>query len=858
MAQFVQDGVVYEDLGNGNVRVVGYADAPQGQPAPMTIGSPKPREPEKPQNIQRKDGSIVQVYADGTMNVLSGPVTETKGDPAKVRGTEEQRGKALQAFTDAAALRRIAADLRKRYEAGPGATKGIAGVQDFFPTEGNTGFDTAAQRARGYVKRSLGFTGGEGNVLAESEALYSPYLPNTSNWDGEILSKINALEQLAGDAERQATTILGGRPDAAGNIIPIQDTQQAPMLAPAGNIPPAGGSGPQGPDRSNPIPRGPVDPNFDPTGRLTLGTGRFATDRDKQVQQQLNAMLNSGATEEQLLQAITSTGYAPYYNLGKIREVVQYRDRGGKGAGFALPTTGERSAFEKGVNTALTWEDPYIGFSPGTAAASGVNALGAGTLEAIAPQAFDEMRANNPVSAFTGDVAGIVGATSAIGKIGAKVANRFAPQALTAGGRFGNVVRSVAPDAVYGAAYGGITEGDPLTGAATATLGSGAGQLLGKGAQKLFQGARLDPNAQILRNAGMQNLTIGQSLGGLAKSLEDAGTSAPILGDIINARRAEGLQEFNLGRLNEAGAPIGAIVTETGEDGLNQLMSQVGSAYDNATAGVNVPLDPQFAADMQAAAAAGRRLPPDYQVRFDKIGENRVGPIFDAGQMTGETYQQAMRGLKGARSSAGQAAPGFEQDYRDAVTLAMGALRGQMERGGGQNVIDGLAQADTANRLGKTLQNAMSAAKNDAGGAGVQIFTPAQLNTAAYAAQKKFPGPRPFADMTDAAQMVLPSKIPDSGTARRGASLLLPVSLGGTGAGLDYYLTQTPGEGGAAGLAAGALLLAGGSKGGQKALDKLLFKRPDAVRKVGGIFGRRKLQKGLGASVVTAPLLIEQ
>lgn len=44
MAQFVQDGVVYEDLGNGNVRVVGYADAPQGQPAPMTIGSPKPKD----------------------------------------------------------------------------------------------------------------------------------------------------------------------------------------------------------------------------------------------------------------------------------------------------------------------------------------------------------------------------------------------------------------------------------------------------------------------------------------------------------------------------------------------------------------------------------------------------------------------------------------------------------------------------------------------------------------------------------------------------------------------------------------------------------------------------------------------
>lgn len=871
MAQFVQDGVVYEDLGNGNVRVVGYADAaPQGQPAPMTFGNPKPKEPEKPQNIQRKDGSIVQVYPDGRVVTVSGPTGAPSTTPTAPKLTAKERSDAIAQYIAADRVLRQQGVVQGLFNQSAGATDGFAGLLDLLPTPKNDRLNTAGQRLRADMKKLQGFTGGEGNTLGEASLLYDPFLVSSRNLDQTAQDKIDNMAEIAADARREAIMILGGVPDANGRITPLEnldnplawrddqnDSQEAAPLA-AGNIPPAGGNGPQGPDRSNPIPRGPVDPNFDPTGKLTLGTGRFATDRDKQVQQQLNAMLNSGATEEQLLQAVTGSGYAPYYNTGKIREVVQYRDRGGKGAGFALPTTGERSGFEKGVNTALTWEDPYIGFSPGTAAASGINALGAGTLEAIAPQAFDEMRANNPVSAFTGDVAGIVGATSAIGKIGAKVANRFAPQALTAGGRFGNVIRSVAPDAAYGAAYGGITEGDPLTGAVTAAAGSGAGQLLGKGAQKLFQGARLDPNAQVLRNAGMQNLTIGQSLGGFAKSLEDAGTSAPILGDIINARRAEGLQEFNLGRLNEAGAPIGATVTETGEDGLNQLMSQVGSAYDNATAGVNVPLDPQFAADMQAAAAAGRRLPPDYQVRFDKIGENRVGPIFDAGQMTGETYQQAMRGLKGARSSAGQAAPGFEQDYRDAVTLAMGALRGQMERGGGQNVIDGLAQADTANRLGKTLQNAMSAAKNDAGGAGVQIFTPAQLNTAAYAAQKKFPGPRPFADMTDAAQMVLPSKIPDSGTARRGASLLLPVSLGGTGAGLDYYLTQTPGEGGAAGLAAGALLLAGGSKGGQKALDKLLFKRPDAVRKVGGIFGRRKLQKGLGASVVTAPLLIEQ
>ncbi|MFZ8942622.1 MAG: DUF6324 family protein, partial [Gemmobacter sp.] len=46
-----------------------------------------------------------------------------------------------------------------------------------------------------------------------------------------------------------------------------------------------------------------------------------------------------------------------------------------------------------------------------------------------------------------------------------------------------------------------------------------------------------------------------------------------------------------------------------------------------------------------------------------------------------ESYQQAFRGLKGSRSSAAGAAPGFEQEYRDALTQAMDALTGQMQRG---------------------------------------------------------------------------------------------------------------------------------------------------------------------------------
>lgn len=985
MAQYVEGPYIVEDQPDGTRKVVGYANQQQGGPAPMTIGSPKPREPEKPQNIQRKDGSIVQVYADGTMNVLSGPVTETKGDPAKVRGTEEQRGKALQAFTDAAALRRIAADLRKRYEAGPGATKGIAGVQDFFPTEGNTGFDTAAQRARGYVKRSLGFTGGEGNVLAESEALYSPYLPNTSNWDGEILSKINALEQLAGDAERQAATILGGRPDAAGNIIPIQDTQQAPMLAPAGNIPPAGGSGPQGPDRSNPLPTGPSfgGPQGDPSGFVPYGstTRRINNPEWAGVNEAVKGMIIAGQTPDQIRAYLGQRGINT--NVEGLNQAADY-----------FRKTGKRD-FRVNVDDI---EVPMSGFeqfrnnAPQTAVGAGLttaaNAVSFGIPQALAPEQMQYIRDQSPVASFVGDVAGIVGATSGIGAVGNSLARSLAPRALTGGGRFGNAVRSVAPDAVYGAAYGGITEGDPLTGAATATLGSGAGQVIGKGGQKLFQGVT-DPAVQYLTARGVP-LSLGETLGNnsiVGRQMQRM-ESIPILGDLMSARRGEARDAVYRGVLEDAVQPIGGRIDPA--DPLASAQQAISGAYDNAVGNVTVPFDARYFDELGNARNAASTLPPDLKGKFDaamasrvdpltaapegartafrgiplgvddpfrvhqrgplgngvyltgqkenaeKYGENvinavlpspildgvrgRVTPelldqvrsqmkpeelarferwspptdmgslidmvsrsveservpdifkrmgfkgveanvdgheisIFDpsdlrqVGAVKGDQYQQAMRGLSGYKSEATK--PGFEQDYRDAISMVQDALKGQMMRGGGDTVVTGLRNADQAYSMLKPIQNATISARGTP--------TPKQLQAAFTTNTKKFGGDAAAArgdkvpDIVRYAVNNAPN-IGNSGTADRLAGIMpfiMPTALGGSAVGLETF-TDSPFLTGSL-----ATLAALSTRTGQKAMQTALVKRPAAVRRAGGIFGRRETQKGL-AGMVTAPLLIEQ
>ena len=48
MGQFTQDGVIYEETGNGQVRVVGYADTPSpapGQNGGIVIGTPRQADP---------------------------------------------------------------------------------------------------------------------------------------------------------------------------------------------------------------------------------------------------------------------------------------------------------------------------------------------------------------------------------------------------------------------------------------------------------------------------------------------------------------------------------------------------------------------------------------------------------------------------------------------------------------------------------------------------------------------------------------------------------------------------------------------------------------------------------------------
>jgi hypothetical protein len=277
-----------------------------------------------------------------------------------------------------------------------------------------------------------------------------------------------------------------------------------------------------------------------------------------------------------------------------------------------------------------------------------------------------------------------------------------------------------------------------------------------------------------------------------------------------------------------------------------------GRAYDAATAGVTVPLDPQFNTEYAAARARAGALPPDLGAKFNLALDNRVEPAIAGGNLTGDNYQQAVRGLKGYRAENPKA--GFEEDYRNGLTATQNALTGAMTRNGGPSVVTGLQAADQSYKLGKVLQDAVKRARNGSRSGEAEVFTPSQLNDAGEA--NRFSGSgtsRPFYQLGKAGQEVLPSQVPDSGTAGRLITGLL--ATGGLGAGLDY---AAPGDGSAAtslGLGSLSVMAALNSKAGRAALEKILLERPDNFRRFGtGLIGNSSYAGALGrGAAVTLP-----
>ncbi len=534
-----------------------------------------------------------------------------------------------------------------------------------------------------------------------------------------------------------------------------------------------------------------------------------------------------------------------------------------KNPGKPIPVDLERiwepaNGVMKAIGDAALWEAPG-GFSPGSALIRAGDILSFGTLDNLsanpdmARAVMSGVQERNPGSYLAGQIGGGVlsgiGAEAALGRAG-----------------LGTMGRARAGDLLLGTGYGAGSADDPnqsrLAGGAWGGLFGLAGGMAGRGTARATGRAVAGVTDSARRRLADSNvrLTVGQLLGGTTQAVEDRLAGLPLVGDRIRAMRGEGLSDFNRAAFDEALAPIGATTNGvTGEAGIDLARQARSQAYRDALDPVNVSADAPFINDMTAAIAAGRELPDPMRSGLEYTLPTRVGQAFDnQGNLSGRDFQQSIRGLRqDARAVANQP---YGYDFGDVTGQAENALEGLLQRQA-PDALPAYRSANEANRNIEVLRDAVVRARNGARSNEPGMFMPSQLIDASTANARRFGNTagttqQPLYELSRAGQEVLPSRVPDSGTAGR---LTIPLLLS-SGAG---YANADEGQGlegagsGAMLGAAATALLAGpyASRTSRAVITRaLLADRNPTVRAIGEeIIARDRI-----AGLLAAPAAVSQ
>lgn len=655
--------------------------------------------------------------------------------------------------------------------------------------------------------------------------------------------------------------------------------------------PPAGPQGGPPPDKPVGPPGGP-SPWDNPTGDShalpTGGERTFFTDEDRRFAAEADQLMRTpGTTRADFNELAMRYKRAPFG--ADLDKALQYRAQHPKAAISVNPYASGRE--EQTVLQKIA-ASPVGAFGVGAAdaatfgtmnkIAAGVDAIG-GRLSGDNRQLgeiydqnllgnnlkTDVVQAAHPLATLAGETTGFIAGERALGALGRGVA-AVAPGAAALTGRLIRPgAQALARDAAYGAAYGagssdtlGEVPGNALSGAALGAAGGALGRGLARGGAAILQPA-VAPAVRRLTDAGV-TLTPGQIMGAsdgfvgkAVKGIEDRLTGFSGAGDAINKARREGVDSFNKAALDDVLEPIGQQADGIGHAGIADARAKVVGALDDAVGKMQAIPDAQLSADLAQVTSDAQALSQSHRDQFEGILSRDVEPYLRGRQqLGGSDIQSIQRGLdKKIANLRGQGSSPQDRDLADHLEGIRDAILDNAERTAPE-----AAQAfQAAKRSYALLARVENAAENTTDG----VFTPKRFRMAVgrkgYGTTRSnlATGSAPFQQLATDASTILPSSIPDSGTAGREA-LSRALGMHGTAAALGgaggYY------EGGssgalAGGLAGAALGAAAFSRPAISLANKVLVgNRGKAVTTLADVI---RANAGLGGAVGT-PLLLQK
>jgi hypothetical protein len=297
------------------------------------------------------------------------------------------------------------------------------------------------------------------------------------------------------------------------------------------------------------------------------------------------------------------------------------------------------------------------------------------------------------------------------------------------------------------------------------------GGLVGRTAPTLAsQQKRVRPEVQALAREGVQ-MTPGQALGGNVRRMEDASTSVPVLGFSVGEAKRRSVESFNRVAADRALRPIGEKLspkTEAGSDAILEASNKLQDRYKQIVpqSGMIVN-DPDVVKQLADLSNITAEMTDEASNTLSKIINQRLVKRIVNGRLTGEAFKQIESEL-GELAGRYTKAPNIaDQDVGRGINFVLEALRDGLSR---QNPVYGKALADVNKGWSRlaTLESAASVPGVIGG-----IATPKGARTSYLKSDKTVrrrataQGRRSDQAFYDAGASVLPSNLPDSGTAER-------------------------------------------------------------------------------------------
>ncbi len=282
-----------------------------------------------------------------------------------------------------------------------------------------------------------------------------------------------------------------------------------------------------------------------------------------------------------------------------------------------------------------------------------------------------------------------------------------------------------------------------------------------------------------LMDHGVQ-LTLGQLEPKIAKRMEEAAKSVPILGSFIRSAERRTLDSFNVATVNRSLEPLGIKVdAKNGREAIQKGQEILDKHYADVRKDIKgLHQDSMFDADLQRLRMDLDEMPEGMANRVEAVIQNRVMSKFGYIQsMTGAEFKQAESELSTVANTAKSSADAAERQFGYKIDEVRSALRDALGRQY-PAIADKLKEVNHAFSRFADVERAASYRAT-----GESRFTPGDLLQSIKRADKSprdkqfAAGNRPLQDWAETAHGVIGNKLPDSGTTERAAW-----DLGGLGA----------------------------------------------------------------------------